>query len=205
MRGTLKLVDTGDAHEAVVDIGRQLTAGSRYTYEFHVVGDATLNAFALPGGIVVVHTGLIAATRRPEELAGVLAHEVQHVELRHGTSAIVKDLGWRVLWTWFTGDWGGTLAGQAAAQLGSLKFSRDAESAADQAGFDTLVRAGIDPSGMPDFFAIMAKQAGDAPAAFLSTHPLSTAREQALRQRLTELPAKPFTPLDHSPWPPAGM
>ena len=71
MRGTLKLVDTGDAHEAVVDIGRQLTAGSRYTYEFHVVEDATLNAFALPGGIVVVHTGLIAGTRRPEELAGV--------------------------------------------------------------------------------------------------------------------------------------
>ena len=205
MRGTLKLVDTGDAHEAVTEIGRQLTTVSRYTYEFHVVEDATLNAFALPGGIVVVHTGLIAATRRPEELAGVLAHEVQHVELRHGTSAIVKDLGWRVLWTWFTGDWGGTLAGQAAAQLGSLKFSRDAESAADNAGFDTLVRAGIDPSGMPDFFAIMAKQAGDAPAAFLSTHPLSTAREQALRQRLTELPAKPFTPLDHSPWPPAGM
>ena len=138
-------------------------------------------------------------------MAGVLAHEVQHVELRHGTSAIVKDLGWRVLWTWFTGDWGGTLAGQAAAQLGSLKFSRDAESAADEAGFATLVRVGIDPSGMPDFFATRAKQAGAAPAAFLSTHPLSTAREQALRQRLTELPAKPFTPLDYSPWPPAGM
>ena len=205
MRGELKLLDTGAAHAAVNHIGRKLTAGSRYTYEFHVVNDATLNAFALPGGIVVVHTGLIAATRRPEELAGVLAHEVQHVELRHGTSAIVKDLGWRVLWTWFTGDWGGTLAGQAAAQLGSLKFSRDAESAADEAGFATLVRVGIDPSGMPDFFATMAKQAGDAPAAFLSTHPLSTAREQALRQRLTELPAKPFTPLDYSPWPPAGM
>jgi Zn-dependent protease with chaperone function len=203
MRGNLKLVDAGPTHVAVADIGRKLTVGSRYTYEFHVVDDATLNAFALPGGIVVVHTGLIAATRRAEELAGVLAHEVQHVELRHGTSALVKDLSWRVLWTWFTGDWGGTLAGQAAAQLGSLKFSRDAESAADEAGFDALVRAGIDPSGMPDFFAIMAKQAGDAPAAFLSTHPLSTAREQALRQRLAELSAKPFTPLDHSAWPPA--
>jgi Zn-dependent protease with chaperone function len=205
MRGTLKLRDSGAAHEAVKDIGRQLTVGSRYTYEFHVVDDATLNAFALPGGIVVVHTGLIAATRRPEELAGVLAHEVQHVELRHGTSAIVKDLGWRVVWTWFTGDWGGTLAGQAAAELGSLKFSRDAESAADEAGFATLVRAGIDPSGMPDFFAIMAKQAGDAPAAFLSTHPLSTEREQALRQRLAKLPTQPFKPLDHGIWPPAGM
>jgi predicted Zn-dependent protease len=55
---------------------------------------------------------------------------------------------------------------------------------------------------MPDFFAIMAKQAQDAPAAFLSTHPLSTAREQALRQRLAELSAKPFTPLDHGVWPP---
>lgn len=195
MRDSLKLQDTGEAREVVTAIGRQLTQGSRYGYEFHVAEDPSLNAFALPGGIVVVNTGLLAATRRPEELAGVLAHEVQHVELRHGTAAIVKDLGWRMLWAWFTGDWGGSLAGQAAAELGSLKFSRDAEAAADQHGFDALVRAGIDPGGMPDFFATMAKQAPDAPASFLSTHPLSTDREQALRTRLSTVAGRHFVPL----------
>ncbi len=195
MRGTLKLQGKSPAQEVVANIGGRLTTGSRYQYEFHGAEDASLNAFALPGGIVVVNTGLLAATKRPEELAGVLAHEVQHVELRHGTAAIVKDLGWRMLWAWFSGDWGGSLAGQAAAELGSLKFSRDAETAADQAGFDALVRAGMDPSGMPDFFAIMAKQAPDAPAGFLSTHPLSTDREQALRGRLSTVAGRQFTPL----------
>lgn len=205
MRGSLKLIDQGPAQEVVEDIGRKLTVGSRYRYEFHVAEDAALNAFALPGGIVVVNTGLLAATRRPEELAGVLAHEVQHVELRHGTAAIVKDLGWRMLWAWFSGDWGGSLAGQAAAELGSLKFSRDAETAADHSGFDALVRADIDPSGMADFFATMAQQSPEAPAGFLSTHPLSTDREEALRSRLSTVAGRHFTPLatslELSGWP----
>lgn len=202
MRGDLKLVDRSPAQKVVAELGSRLTQGSRYHYEFHVVEDPTLNAFALPGGIVVVHTGLLAATKRPEELAGVLAHEVQHVELRHGTSALVKEAGWRLLWAWFTGDFGSTAAAQAAAELGSLKFSRDAESAADAAGFAALVNAGIDPSGMAEFFATMGRQAPDAPAAFLSTHPLSKDREQALRQRLAELPERTFVPLPGSPWPP---
>jgi beta-barrel assembly-enhancing protease len=203
MKFRLKLQDSGPAYDAVQDIGKRLTQGSKYAYEFHVVDDGTLNAFAMPGGIVVVHTGLIKATKRPEELAGVLAHEVQHVEQRHSLQGMVKNLGLRAAWALVTGDIGGTLAGRAAQQLTSLKFSRDAETEADAQGFDTLVRQGIDPAGMPAFFKTMSEKAADAPAAFISSHPLSKDREKELAKRVAELPRKDFVPLKMEPWPPA--
>jgi beta-barrel assembly-enhancing protease len=202
MKGGFKLQDSGAAFDAVQNIGKQLTRGSKYTYEFHVVQDDTLNAFALPGGVVVVHTGLINATRRPEELAGVLAHEVQHVEQRHSLEGMVKNLGLRAVWALVTGDLGSTLAGQAALQMTSLKFSRDAEAEADEKGFDALVKQGIDPSGMPAFFKTMSEKAADAPVAFISTHPLSKDREEALQKRVGELKQKNFASLGIEPWPP---
>lgn len=203
MRGTLQLEDSGPAYEAVKQLGERLTAGSQYRYRFHVAKSDVVNAFAVPGGIIVVHTGLIDATRRPEELAGVLAHEVQHVEQRHSLEAMVKDLGLRGLWVLVTGDVGGGLIGQAALELTSLSFSRDAEAEADAEGFDELVEAGIDPSGMADFFVIMAKQEGAAvPPPFLSTHPASEDREAALRARVQALELRNFLPLQMGQWPP---
>jgi predicted Zn-dependent protease len=202
LRGSLKLKDEGPAYDAVKDIVAKLTAGSKYTYEVHVTEDDTLNAFAMPGGVIVVHTGLIAATKRPEELAGVLAHEVQHVELRHSLRGMVKELGLRGLWSFATGDIGGTLAGQAALELTSLKFSRDDETEADHRGLDALLAAGIDPAGMPAFFKIMSEKAGDAPAAFISTHPLSEDREQELNERVEQLVRREFAPLEFGEWPP---
>jgi len=203
MQGSLKLQDSGAAFEAVNEIGTRLTEGSKYRYRFHVAEDDAINAFAIPGGIVVVHTGLIKATRRPEELAGVLAHEVQHVEQRHSLQALVKDLGLRGLWLLVTGDIGGGLIGQAALELTSLSFSRDAEAQADAKGFDELLEAGIDPGGMGDFFTIMAKQEGAAtPPALLSTHPASEAREAAMRAREAEVKDRTFAPLELGAWPP---
>jgi predicted Zn-dependent protease len=205
MRDGLKLRDEGPAHEAANSIVAKLTQGSKYRYEVHVSDDETLNAFAMPGGIVVVHTGLIAATKRPEELAGVLAHEVQHVELRHSVRGMIKDLGLRGLWALVTGDLGSTLAGQAALEVTALKFSRDDESEADSLGFDALVRAGIDPSGMPAFFDTMSKEGGDAPVEFISTHPLSEGRKSELEQRVAKLGRTDFAPLDFGTWPPAAQ
>jgi Zn-dependent protease with chaperone function len=202
MKSTLKLQDSGGAYDAVQVIGKRLTQGSKYTYEFHVVKDDTLNAFAMPGGIVVVYTGLINATKRPEELAGVLAHEVQHVEQRHSLQGMVKNLGLRAVWALATGDLGGTLAGQAAVKLSSLKFSRDAESEADDKGFDALVKQGIDPSGMPEFFKTMNEKAADAPVSFISTHPLSVDRRKELAERVEKLRGEEFQALAIEPWPP---
>lgn len=201
MRPQLALESTGAAYHAVNAIGARLTKGSRFKYEFHVARDPSLNAFALPGGVIVVNTGLIEATSRREELAGVLAHEVQHVELRHSLRGMVKNLGLRGLFAFAVGDLGGSLLGEAAVELTSLKFSRDDESEADAAGFDALIAAGIDPSGMPAFFEIMSWRATDAPVPFASTHPSSADRVAALRARLNAAtPA--FTPFGDGPWPP---
>jgi predicted Zn-dependent protease len=202
MRGSLTLRDEGPAYDAARSIVATLTRGSKYQYEVHVADDASLNAFAMPGGIIVVHSGLIAATRRPEELAGVLAHEVQHVELRHSMRALIKDLGLRGLWSYATGDLGGTVAGQTALELTSLRFSRDDEREADEQGLAALAAAGIDPAGMPDFFQLLAEKAGDAPAAFISTHPLSQDRAREMRQRLETLNRGGVAPLFFAPWPP---
>ncbi len=199
MRGSLKLQDSSVDAALVSSLGKRLTTGSRFEYEFHVTEDPTLNAFALPGGVIVVHTGLLRATRRPEELAGVLAHEVQHVEQRHSLRAIIKEAGLRGLWAALTGDPGGTLAGQAALELGALRFSRDAEREADVRGFETLVSRGIDPSGMVDFFSTMARQSSASPPAWLATHPASQARQESLRAMLLALGDRRFPPLPVSP------
>jgi Zn-dependent protease with chaperone function len=201
MRARLKIKDTGAAYDAVSAIGARLTKGSKYTYEFHVADDTAVNAFALPGGVIVVNTGLIDLTARPEELAGVLAHEVQHVELRHSVRGMVKSLGLRGLFAFATGDIGGSLLGEAVVGMTDLKFSRDDESEADRLGLDSLIAADIDPSGMPAFFEKMGKHAGEAPVAFISSHPSSANREVALRARLSAT-NKTFTPLRTGPWPP---
>jgi beta-barrel assembly-enhancing protease len=201
MRGTLGVQAGGAALEAVQSIGSRLTSGSRYRYEFHVGDDSTLNAFAIPGGVIVVHSGLIAATTRPEELAGVLAHEIQHVESRHSLRGVVKDLGFRGLWTLATGDLGATVIGQAALEITSLKFSRDDETEADMKGLDLLIKASIDPSGMPAFFKTMGEKAAGMPVAFLSTHPSSSEREHMLEERIANV-TQAFPPLDLGPWPP---
>jgi Zn-dependent protease with chaperone function len=195
MGGQLTLEPDGAAAQAVRDLGARLTRGSRFAYEFHVARDESINAFALPGGIIVVHTGLIEAARRPEELAGVLAHEVQHVEQRHSLEALVKNLGLRGLWAALTGDLGGSLAGQAVVELGSLRFSRDAEREADALGFDTLLRHDIDPRGMVEFFGTMQAAAGASPPAWLSTHPASDARQRAMQEKLDALGGRRFVPL----------
>lgn len=204
----LKLLPPEDPHSRAVEtIGTRLARDSTWQYRFHVEDNPELNAYALPGGIVVVHSGLIAATHRPEELAGVLAHEIRHVEERHSVKALVKSFGLRALWVMVTGDLAGTFAGELGASLIENTFSRDAEREADEGGFDLLVARQIDPSGMESFFGTLAdeerKSGLPGPVAWFSTHPQSLARQQALAERLKNLPQHDFPPLAIEPWPPA--
>jgi Zn-dependent protease with chaperone function len=202
LRAELDLQKEGPAFDAVQSLGGRLATGSKYRYEFHVARDAAVNAFALPGGIVVVNTGLIAATKRPEELAGVLAHEIQHVEQRHSLENAAKALGLRAAWALATGDVGGTLAGEAALQLTTLRFSREAEEEADAGGFALLVQRGIDPSGMQSFFETLHAKAEAAPPELLSTHPASDSRSEALAAKIAALGGRRFEPLPYTRWPP---
>lgn len=202
MRSGLTLRNSGPAYETTQAIVARLTRDSRFQYEVHIAENETPNAFALPGGIIVVHTGLIAVTKRPEELAGVLAHEVQHVERRHALRGMVKELGWRGLWAVAMGDVAGSMAGQAVVELTSLQFSRDHEREADLHGFDALVAAGIDPSGLPAFFNTLGQVSGPQVPGFLSTHPPSEDRDRTLQQRLSTVSGRTFQPLLPQPWPP---
>lgn len=195
MRPSLQLLEQGAAVTAVNEIGQRLTATSPYPYRFHVAVDPEVNAFALPGGHIVVYTGLLKAADDGEEVAGVLAHEISHVALRHSLRGLVHDLGLRAVLAVFLGDFSGGLWGDLAAQLGELHYSRALESEADRAGLDRLLRAGIDPRGMARFFAKMAARPEGVPE-FLSSHPAGDERLSALRQAISARPLPPALTLD---------
>ena len=183
----LKLVE-GPALEMVRDIGNKLTKDSRHKFQFFVAEDKSVNAFAMPGGYVVVHTGLLQLTETPEEVAGVLAHEVQHIEQRHSLRSIAKSLGFSAAVSLLLGD--ASAAVSLGGELLQLKFSRDHETEADREGLKTLVAAKINPVGMRDFFAKMAAQS-QLNLGFLATHPASNERMADIDQLINALPAAP--------------
>lgn len=194
-RAQMKLVESGPAHDAVTSIGARLTSGSRYRYRWFIADQKEINAFAAPGGVIVVHSGLIAQTSRAEELAGVLAHEVAHVEQRHSLKNLMKTAGFSILLSLAIGDWTGTALGNAAGKLTELKFSRDAETEADREGLRLLVNAGIAPHPMADFFAELARKENSMLPSMLATHPASAERQESLRALIAALPVKQYVPL----------
>jgi predicted Zn-dependent protease len=196
-----RLLKNSAAQAAVQQIGGKLSAGSRYSYQWLVADADEINAFAAPGGIIVVNAGLIAHCERAEELAAVLAHEVAHVERRHALKNLFKSAGLSALFALAIGDWSGTALGAWAANLTQLKFSRDAEMEADRDGLQRLVRAGITPQPMADFFGRLARNESSRPGAgILATHPSSQQRMQALQAQIGALPARSYPPLDID-WP----
>lgn len=171
--------------KTITEIGDRLTKGSRYRYQWYIINDNSINAFALPGGYVVIHSGLIKAADTPEELAGVLAHEVQHVEQRHSLRAIIYTLGWKAMFNMMIGDIFTGVWGDLAAKLGQLQFSRDQETAADEKGLEALIKAEINPEGMISFFEKLSKKEGAA-ISLLSTHPAGIERLKHLKGLISQ-------------------
>jgi predicted Zn-dependent protease len=151
-----------------------------------VIHGKTVNAFAALGGRVYVFEGLIDQARSPEELAGVLAHEIEHVRNRHVIQGVAVDLltleGLRLA---LPGDPQDT---RLAHLLLNLQFSRGQEAEADEKGLERLRRAQVDAAGFEQFFA--RAQAAPAPPQFLSSHPSNEAR-RALAARLRGYPVRP--------------
>ena len=174
------LIKDGPALEAIRDIGMRLTAGSPYSYHWYIAKDPVVNAFAMPGGYVVVNAGLIQAADTAEEVAGVLAHEVQHVERRHSLKSMVRNLGWNAAISLALGQIGADAWAGMAAQLGSLKFGRDYETEADVLGLKALHQAHIDAHGMLRFFEKLQQKDGTT-ITLLSTHPATADRLAALK------------------------
>jgi Zn-dependent protease with chaperone function len=167
------IIREGPAVEAIASIGQRLTQHSRYQYQWLVQRDNTVNAFALPGGIIVVNSTLVLNTDSPEELAAVLAHEVQHVEERHTLKSMLNSLGFATVLLVVLGDVNAATA-IIVHQMGNMYVSRDVEEQADEKGFQSLVSAGISPVGMVSFLKKLQNEnsdAGTGAIAWLSTHP----------------------------------
>lgn len=153
-----------------------------------VVRHEAVNALALPGGTILIFQGLLDAAEGPDEVAGVLAHEMTHVSERHVTAAAIRGLGVGVLVTLVTGDASGAVAG-AAATLLSGAYSREDEAAADSGAVALLNRAGISAAGLARFFRrIGEKETGLLPE-WLSTHPDPWARAAAVDSAAASRPA----------------
>jgi beta-barrel assembly-enhancing protease len=187
---------------AVGEIGRRLVAAmgaTDYGWRVFVLDDEQVNAFALPGGYIFVNRGLIEAADDPHQLAGVLAHECQHVIERHGIHNMAREVGLMLIVYALAGDAGAVerfLVGNAAG-LASMSFSRDQEREADAGGLEMMYRAGLDPSGLPRFLRELAEREGAAGYVpeLLSTHPDTDERAERLTDRIRERGAPETEPL----------
>ncbi len=158
-----------------------------FKFSFTIIQDSTLNAFALPGGTIMIHSGLIAKAKSAEEIAGVLAHEISHVTRRHHMRGIIGNLGMFTIVRGFLGDVTGISTDllTIGATLESMKYSRDYERESDNSGFDLLLKAGISPNGMVSFFKTLDKEHRNLEISnFLSTHPAVKERIKDLEGRM---------------------
>jgi predicted Zn-dependent protease len=204
-----QVVDDPIVNEYINTVGNKVAAQTNegnHNFTFFVIEDPRINAFALPGGYIGVHTGLLEATRSEDELAGVLAHEVAHVTQRHIARAIHAGSRQSILSTAImlgailAGAAGGSSdvmqAGMAVAQGTAaqqrINFTRSNEHEADRVGIAALADAGFDPYGMASFFDVMSRQNSRAPddraPAFLMTHPVTSARIAEARDRARSYP-----------------
>jgi predicted Zn-dependent protease len=197
------LPDNSPVTQYVQALGRKLVRviPQQYTwpYQFHVVQQKEINAFALPGGPIFINIGTITSADNESELAGVMAHEMSHVYMQHSAKqakkstlpSILSGLGQIV---GALGGVGGALAGagmQMAGGLWSMKYSRADEAQADAVGAIIMYKAGYPPKAMADFFEKLEKQGGGSPQ-FLSDHPNPGNRVQAVENEIKDWPPKSY-------------
>ena len=194
----LPMLNDSSVEDYVDDLVERLGAaapGHKFPYQGKVVNATDINAFALPGGYLYMNRGLIEAARSEGELAGVMAHEIAHIALRHGThnasKAYATQAGIGVLGGILTrGKTRSTaqiinLIGGLGLNAVFLKYSRDAETQADIVGTQILSRAGYDPMDMANFFEVLRKQHARDPgrlAQFISSHPSPANRSARVQQ-----------------------
>ncbi|HLS80689.1 MAG TPA: M48 family metalloprotease [Steroidobacter sp.] len=211
LRDQDQILDDPEVAEYIASLGHRLSShahdGSQ-RFNFFVVKDTAVNAFALPGGFIGVNIGLLLETKNESELAGVLAHEIAHVTQRHIARSIAAQSRQSLVSTAAmlaailvgaaAGGGDAAMAGVAAAQSLAIQqqisFTRSNESEADRVGVGLLARSGFDPQGMPSFFETMSRRAGGGEAnipEMLRTHPVSTTRIAETRERAAQLDVEP--------------
>ncbi len=207
----LQLINNAQALGYLNALGKQLASRApnsrQYPFQFKLVNEKSINAFALPGGYVYVNRGTIEAAANEAQLAGVIAHEIGHVALRHGTNQASKAYIAQAPLAIVGGMLGNNSVGAVIAQLGLgfgtnsllLKYSRDAERQADLMGTQILYDAGYDPKAMALFFEkLQAETGGSGRAAqFFSDHPNPENRIGNVNNEIVKLGgAKPGARMD---------
>ena len=209
LRESGRVIEDPELNEYMQSLGLRLSSqahdGDRH-FNFFVVKDPAINAFALPGGFIGVHSGLLMETDSESELAGVLAHEVAHVTQRHiarsiqnqGRASLVSTAA--MLAAILLGAVGGggsnatmgaISAAQGMAAQSQINFTRENEYEADRVGIGIMAQAGFDPSGMPKFFETMGRRTQLGPdqiPEMLRTHPVTSARIAESKSRAAQYP-----------------
>ncbi|HXJ93592.1 MAG TPA: M48 family metallopeptidase [Terriglobia bacterium] len=200
------LPDSSPETQYVRQLGQKLVATippqHSWPFEFHVIPQKEINAFALPGGQMFVNIGTITAASNEAELAGVMSHEMSHVYMQHSakqagkekTTAEIAGIAGAILGATTKGTLG-SLA-QEGIQFGAqgiiLKYSRSDEAQADAVGAIIMYKAGYNPQALADFFKKLAAQ-GSAPPQFLSDHPNPGNRELAIQKEIAPWPPKTYS------------
>ena len=196
VRQQMPLLNDGRTEDFVERIGDRLVdqipaefRAAEFSYSFDVVNLREINAFALPGGPMFLHRGMIQAAQTEGEIAGVMAHEIAHVVLRHGTAQATKGqkfqlgaLAGQVLGAVIGGRTGAVVSQGSQIGLGTyfLKYGREYEREADLLGAQMMARAGYDPREMARMFQTIEKQGGGGGPEFLSDHPNPGNRVQSI-------------------------
>ncbi len=202
------------ALKAIIDRLLEADPNQPYDIRIYISPLEMVNAVALPGGHIIVFQGLLNLAESPEELAGVLAHEIQHVLLRHSTRGIIRALTSQILLSLMVGDMNGSmdLALSVAGEIDGLSHSRKMEREADRQGMEMILAAGIDPDAMVRLFEKLdaheklltqgkkSKESGpdDDPSSwteYLSTHPAGLDRVARLKKQVAKAEKKSYTPL----------
>lgn len=197
------LPDSSPVTRYVQQLGRKLAgvipAENSWPYQFHVIQQKEINAFALPGGPIFINIGTIQAADNEAELAGVMAHEMSHIYMQHSAKAMPKQEFAQI----FAGVLGAVLPGTAAGNLARLgvqvgagtilmKYSRKDEAQADAVGAIMMYREGYNPHALADFFKKLEAQGGGGGVQFLSDHPNPGNREQAISAEIRNWPPKNY-------------
>ncbi|HWC20480.1 MAG TPA: M48 family metallopeptidase [Terriglobales bacterium] len=198
------LPDNSPSAQYVKRLGKRLAsvipAEVSWPYDFHVIPEKEINAFALPGGPMFINAGAILAADNEAQLAGVMAHEMSHVYMQHsakqaGKQAMTQGL-LGILGAVVGSGTAGTLA-RLGMQIGagaiSLKYSRSDESQADAVGAIIMYKAGFDPHALADYFEKIQQEAGGSTGPqFLSDHPNPGNRTAAIQKEVSGWPPKNF-------------
>jgi beta-barrel assembly-enhancing protease len=210
-RKQLPLLNDGKVDDYVEDVGRRLVSAippeyrhPEFRFTFEVINQKEINAFALPGGPMFLNRGMIEASANEAEMAGVMAHEISHVALRHGTAQATKGekfqigaVAGQILGAIVGGTAGSVIAQGSQFGLGAyfLKYGREYERQADLLGAQIMARAGYDPRNMANMFKTIEKESGGGGGPeWLSSHPNPGNRFEAINREAATLQVQGTAP-----------